>query len=80
VGGLALRVRDTGPGIPEEYLDRIWEPFTQVDPSHTRESTGTGLGLAIVKRLVGFMGGEVAVSSALGHGTTFTVRIPTASP
>ena len=75
-GRLALHVSDTGPGIPSDHLDDIWDPFTQVDPSPTRQSSGTGLGLAIVRRLVEFLGGDVAVTTEVGHGTTFTVRLP----
>jgi signal transduction histidine kinase len=77
---LVLDVRDTGPGIPVEHLERIWEPFTRVDAKVDRESSGTGLGLAIVKSLVELMSGQVSVSTAIGQGTTFTVRLPVGTP
>jgi signal transduction histidine kinase len=69
-------VGDTGPGIPPEYLDRIFEPFTQVDASHTRVKGGTGLGLPVSRRLARLLGGELEVESALGQGSRFTVSLP----
>jgi signal transduction histidine kinase/ActR/RegA family two-component response regulator len=75
-GFLRLRVSDTGIGIPEDKLAMIFEPFTQADASRSRKLQGTGLGLGIVKRLVGLMGGSVALESALGQGTVATVDVP----
>lgn len=73
---MVFRVRDSGIGIPHEYLDRIWDPFSQVEESHTRKIGGTGLGLSVVRRLARLMGGDATVESQLGHGSTFTVRLP----
>jgi len=71
-----LRVSDTGPGIPAQKLDAIFEPFVQLDNGLTRATAGTGLGLAISRELARAMGGDLAVSSALGQGSTFTLRLP----
>ena len=73
---LCLDVSDTGIGIPKNKLAAVFEPFTQVDGSHTREYGGTGLGLAIVKRLVELMGGRVQLESEEGVGTTVRFRVP----
>ena len=76
----AFDVADTGPGIPEEAQQYIFEPFRQVDSSITREHTGFGLGLAIVKQLAEAMGGGVNISSELGRGSIFTVILPLHPP
>ncbi|QEG42016.1 response regulator [Roseimaritima ulvae] len=73
---LVFRVRDTGIGMTEEQLARLFQPFMQADASTTRKYGGTGLGLAIIKRFTDLMGGEVQVSSVPQEGTTFTVRLP----
>ncbi len=73
---VTFSVKDTGIGIPEDKLDTIFESFTQVDSSYTREYQGTGLGLGIVKRLVELMGGCVEVQSGLGRGSTFSFSLP----
>jgi two-component system, sensor histidine kinase len=64
-------VKDSGPGISDEDLGRLFQPFTQLDGSSTRRFGGTGLGLTICRRLANIMGGEIEVSSVLGEGSTF---------
>ena len=71
-----LRVTDTGPGIPAHKLDAIFEPFVQLDNGLTRATAGTGLGLAISRELARAMGGDLAVTSTLGQGSTFTLTLP----
>jgi PAS domain S-box-containing protein len=71
-------IADTGIGIPEEELEKIFERFYQIDASPTRRYGGTGLGLAIVKEIVEAHGGEVRVSSKLGEGSRFCFTLPVA--
>jgi len=73
---LRYEVRDTGPGIPEERMSRLFLRFAQVDASTTRTHGGTGLGLAICRGLAEAMGGGVGASSAFGEGSRFWVEIP----
>jgi two-component system cell cycle sensor histidine kinase PleC len=75
-GDAEIRVTDTGPGIPSADLSRIFDPFEQVDNTLSRAKGGSGLGLAIVRKLVEGHGGTCAVESRIGHGTTFTLRLP----
>ena len=75
-GSLAVRVADTGVGIEPEFLDRIFEPFSQIGDIMTFSSEGTGLGLSLVKSLVEIHGGSVDLESEVGVGTTVTVRFP----
>jgi PAS domain S-box-containing protein len=72
----AIEVADTGPGIPREAHDYIFEPFRQVDDSMTRSHIGTGLGLSIVKQLTTLMGGQITLESEIEQGSTFTVLLP----
>ena len=69
-------VVDSGMGIPEDSIDRIFERFYRVDKSHSREIGGTGLGLAITRNCILMHRGAIKVHSVLGEGTTFDVRIP----
>lgn len=71
-GTVSIRIRDNGPGIPAELRERIFEPF------FTTRSGGTGLGLAVVRATVAAHGGDIAVESAAGAGTTFSLRLPPA--
>jgi two-component system sensor histidine kinase/response regulator len=68
---LKFEVRDTGSGIPADRMDRLFQPFSQVDASITRHHGGSGLGLVIAKRLVDAMGGKIWVNSVAGTGTSF---------
>ena len=73
---LKLAVTDTGQGIPYEELPRIFERFYRVDKARTRDSGGTGLGLSIVKHAIESQGGSIGVTSRVGSGSTFTIRLP----
>lgn len=71
-----FEVEDTGPGIPVQLQERVFEPFVQADLGLSRKYGGTGLGLSICSQLAGLMGGEISLVSTEGVGTTFTMRIP----
>ncbi len=76
---IVFSVADTGIGMTSEQTSRLFQPFMQAEAATTKKYGGTGLGLAITKHFAEMMGGSVAVSSAAGEGTTFTVRIPVAA-
>ncbi|QQE12386.1 HAMP domain-containing histidine kinase [Planctomycetota bacterium] len=75
---VVLSVKDTGPGIATEDQARIFEKFTQLDPSATREFGGTGLGLTISKELADILQGEITIDSDIGRGATFSITLPLA--
>ncbi len=77
--GIAVSVRDHGPGIARDYLPRLTERFYRVDPARSREMGGTGLGLAIVKHIVSHHRGALDIDSELGQGSVFTVHLPIAN-
>ncbi len=74
-----IEVEDTGLGIPKQHQARVFERFYRVDKARSRELGGTGLGLSIVKHWVQVFAGSVEVTSELGRGTTFTIRLPAVS-
>jgi PAS domain S-box-containing protein len=75
-GQVIVQVADTGIGIPPEHLARVFEPFWQVDQSHTRTSGGTGLGLTLSRSLAQLLGGDIHVRSEPAVGSTFELRLP----
>lgn len=74
--GLQIAVRDTGIGIAAEHIPHLFDSFFQIDSGNDRVFGGTGLGLTIASRLAKMMGGDIAVSSEPGKGTTFTLHLP----
>jgi len=79
-GNALIEVSDTGIGIPLEAQSRVFERFYRVDRGRSRDTGGTGLGLAIAKHVTELHGGQIQVESELGQGSTFTARIPSATP
>jgi signal transduction histidine kinase len=79
-GEITITVTDDGVGIPEEKLEAIFKPFTQVDASSTKADGGVGLGLFLVKAIIEGHGGKISASSAGQNlGSTFTISIPNCS-
>ena len=75
-GGVEIRVRDSGIGIPDEDIPHLFERFYRVEKSRTSETGGTGLGLAIAKEIVEAHGGSISVESKLNEGTTIIIQLP----
>jgi signal transduction histidine kinase len=73
---LDISVSDTGPGIPADQLDRIFERFHRVDGSRSRDRGGSGLGLAIARAIVEAHGGSIYAESISGHGATLRINLP----
>lgn len=71
-----IEVQDTGPGIPQADLGRVFEPFEQLEPLKRKTLPGVGLGLALVRNIVDVLGGEVRIASAVGTGTTISIALP----
>jgi signal transduction histidine kinase len=79
-GGIRFAVHDTGVGIAAPDLNRLFQPFTQLDTGLTRRYGGTGLGLYISRGLAELLGGRVEVDSAPGRGSTFALVLPDRTP
>lgn len=75
-GAYVLTVRDTGCGMTPAFLDKLFDPFERDGVGYTNQTEGTGLGMTITKSLVDLLGGSIEVESAVGRGTTFTIRLP----
>ena len=73
---IVFRVEDTGIGLSAEQIVKLFQDFTQADPSTTRKFGGTGLGLALTRRFCQMMGGDVTLNSAAGEGSVFTIKLP----
>jgi signal transduction histidine kinase len=77
---IEVSASDTGPGIPAEHIERVFERFYRVDPSRSREQGGSGLGLSIARAIAEAHGGSLTVSSKEGTGATFTLQLPRSGP
>ncbi len=78
VGDLVVAVRDTGCGIPPQDLERVLEPFSQVEDHLTRENEGVGLGLPFARAMTGMHGGALTLTSQIGVGTVVAITLPAA--
>lgn len=76
---ISVSIQDTGVGMTDEQIGKLFKPFTQADSSTTRRYGGTGLGLSISKSFVDMMGGDIDVQSEFGEGSTFTITVPASS-
>ena len=79
-GGIQFDVSDSGIGMTPEHIEHIYDPFWQAEPSNTRRRGGTGLGLTVAMGLTRLLGGRLLVTSELGEGTTFSLRLPAQPP
>jgi two-component system cell cycle sensor histidine kinase PleC len=79
-GGFQIMVRDNGPGIPRDKIDKIFTPFSQVDNRYDRQAGGTGLGLALVRGLAELHGGRAWLESESGKGCSVFVNLPVKTP
>ena len=75
-GQAVITVADTGVGVPEHEMPRLFERFHRIENTRSRSNEGSGIGLALVQELVGLHGGAITATSAVGRGTTFTIRLP----
>ena len=75
-GGVALRVTDTGIGIPGEAVDKLFQPFSQVDSAYSRKHDGVGLGLSICRSIMKAYGGSISLESQVDMGTMVTLKFP----
>ena len=75
-GHVAVKVSDTGPGIPRHALKKVFDDFYRVEDALTRTTDGTGIGLSLVKKFVTAMGGSVVAANNIGPGCTITLRMP----
>jgi two-component system sensor histidine kinase CpxA len=75
---IIIQVRDHGPGVPEEMLPHLFEPFVRVEAARDRSSGGHGLGLAIADRAVGLYGGSIAARNERDEGLSVLIRLPLA--
>jgi len=78
--GIAIRVRDAGPGLPEGELERVFEPFYRLEGSRSRETGGTGLGLSIARNIARAHGGDLVLANHPGGGLEATLTLPRGAP